>query len=198
MRRYAVLCTLALLAATMQVQAQCVSESDLSTGILIRYSDGSVETHRRSRPDEVVVEEAQPGGIVARWVLAKGIYHIAYARLKDGRPLENAGYTISYNSSPQGLPVPLAPSVWETTSVMHLPPDPPFRQIEAFKFSEPHVLVASGCTYAVIPIESTTTAQRDVDIVGMLFFPRIGTSLTVELNGETWRHPISLTPVDSN
>ena len=179
-------------------RASCVSPGDLTSGITVEYSDGSVEIHRAIRPGEVTVEERTKGGAVDRWTLANGIYFIAYDRLQNGKPLENIGYRIDYGMPARQLPVPTGASRWNTSSRMRLPPDPPFQQQETFVYGAPAIIRVADCSYDIIPIESTTVAQDDIDIVGLLYLSQIGTSLTVELNGEPWRKPVRIRPAEAD
>lgn len=187
---------MALCSYAAAAQAACVSSDDLTNGIIVTYDDGTVETHRQNTPDLVSIAEVNRDGWILNWDLAKGIYYIRHTVWIQGRPAGDEGYTIDYGLPPSDLPSPKFGEIWETSSSMHLFPFDPYQQEEVFRYGALSSVEIGGCTYEAIAIENTSIVQGDISIIGALFLPEVGTSFTVEVDGDPWRQPVSVVAAD--
>lgn len=195
LRNYTI-CLMALLSNAAAAQAECVSSDDLTDGIIVTYDDGTVETHRQNTPDLVSIAEVNRDGWILNWDLVKGIYYIRHTVWIQGRPAGDKGYTIDYGLPPSDLPLPKPGDIWETSSSMHLFPFDPYQQEEVFTYRKLNSVEIGDCTYEAIAIENTSTVQGDISIIGALFLPEVGTSFTVEVDGDPWRQSVSVVAAD--
>jgi len=160
----------------------CVVAEDLRKGVAVTYADGRTELHRRGAAGMVLIEETS-GEDVTRWTLARGLYYVEMTRIVAGREVSERGYAISFPVDANDLPLPDGPGVWEVESKLTLPPDPPIRQKERYRFGSAIDLPVGDCTYRAIRVDSETWLSGDYTTLSLHYLPDLGTSLFLNVDG---------------
>ena len=172
----------AVFATFSSAASACVTADDLRQGITVTYADGRVERHQMNTSGSVTIE-VRSGEDATRWILAHGLYYLEMTRIVAGQSVPELGYSISYPVDIARLPLPDGAGEWQVESRLTLPPDPPLRQRERYRYGPETELSVGGCTYRAIRVDSETWLADGYTTLSLHFLPDIGTSLFLNVDG---------------
>jgi hypothetical protein len=154
----------ALLLAAGAAGASCPAGPDaLSTGIVVRYDDGSVSTFRSGDENGVVVEEAiynDPDHDVDADIYRTlfGIYELEAIGMQGGAPVPDTVVRRSFAASTADLPRPTPGLVWTGSAQVTYGADPALTAEITVTVGAEQRVGFGGCTY-----DSLTVLVREVD-----------------------------------